>query len=114
MSDQSAPSQSDQDRERTGDPPEGTPSDHHQQNSRDGKEGKDGDSSDTRKRSGKKPLIILGAVAVLLAIAGLVWWFATRNRVSTDDAYTDGNAITMAPKVSGYVWFGSRSTTTSM
>ncbi|MDR5752335.1 MULTISPECIES: HlyD family secretion protein [unclassified Caballeronia] len=55
------------------------------------------------KGPGKKPLIILGIVAVLLAIGALIWWFATRNQVSTDDAYTDGDAVTIAPKVSGYV-----------
>ncbi|MEI6001507.1 HlyD family secretion protein [Paraburkholderia bengalensis] len=61
------------------------------------------DKSAERKRPGKLPLIILGAVVVVLAIVALVWWFATRNQVSTDDAYTDGNAVTLAPKVSGYV-----------
>jgi membrane fusion protein, multidrug efflux system len=55
------------------------------------------------KRPGKKPLIILGVVLVVLAVGALIWWFATRNQESTDDAYTDGNAITIAPKVSGYV-----------
>jgi membrane fusion protein, multidrug efflux system len=38
-----------------------------------------------------------------LAIAGFFVWFARRNEVTTDDAYTDGNVITMVPKVSGYV-----------
>ncbi|HEY2020822.1 HlyD family secretion protein [Paraburkholderia sp.] len=66
--------------------------------------GKDNDDNkNQKKKSGKKPLIILGAVIVLLGIVAFVWWFATRNEASTDDAYTDGNAITMAPKVSGYV-----------
>jgi membrane fusion protein (multidrug efflux system) len=56
-----------------------------------------------RRKPGKKPLIILAIVVILLAIVAFVWWFATRNQITTDDAYTDGNAITMAPKVSGYV-----------
>ncbi|WP_368622429.1 HlyD family secretion protein [Paraburkholderia sp. BR13444] len=73
-----------------------------------GKRGNDknkdnGDEDSQQKRPGKKPLIILGAVVILIGIVGFVWWFATRNEVTTDDAYTDGNAITMAPKVSGYV-----------
>jgi membrane fusion protein, multidrug efflux system len=63
----------------------------------------DKDSDQKRKRPGKKPLIILGIVILVIAIGALIWWFATRNEVSTDDAYTDGNAITIAPKVSGYV-----------
>src|ERR1700691_530021 len=49
------------------------------------------------------PLIILAVVVVVAAIAGFFVWFARRNLVSTDDAYTDGNVVVMAPKVSGYV-----------
>jgi len=63
--------------------------------------GKD-DGGKGKKRS-KKPLIILGIVALVLVIGGVVWWFLTRNQVSTDDAYTEGNAVTVAPKVGGYV-----------
>ncbi|MFL5286886.1 MAG: HlyD family secretion protein, partial [Rhodopila sp.] len=33
----------------------------------------------------------------------VVYWLMTRGQVSTDDAYTEGNAIAFAPKVSGYV-----------
>ena len=43
-------------------------------------------------------LIILGVVVVVLAIGAFVWWFLTRNQVSTDDAYTDGDAVTIAPR----------------
>ncbi|WP_186017323.1 HlyD family secretion protein [Burkholderia gladioli] len=63
--------------------------------------GKDGNGK--RKRPGKKPIIILAIVVVVLLIVALVWWLMTRNQVSTDDAYTDGNAVTIAPHVSGYV-----------
>ncbi|HEY1610283.1 MAG TPA: HlyD family secretion protein [Paraburkholderia sp.] len=62
-----------------------------------------GDKNGGKKGPGKKPLIILAIVVVLIAVIALVWWFLTRNQESTDDAYTDGNAITIAPKVSGYV-----------
>lgn len=67
--------------------------------------GNDSDKGDDKKRKkpSKKPLIILAIVVILLAIVAFIWWFATRNELTTDDAYTDGNAITMAPKVSGYV-----------
>jgi membrane fusion protein (multidrug efflux system) len=51
----------------------------------------------------KKPLFIILIVVVVLGIAGFVVWFADRNQVSTDDAYTDGNTVTMVPKVAGYV-----------
>ena len=60
-------------------------------------------SNGQKKGPGKTPLIILAIVVVLLILGGLIWWFATRNQVSTDDAYTDGDAVTIAPKVSGYV-----------
>ncbi|WP_302074368.1 HlyD family secretion protein [Burkholderia glumae] len=76
----------------------------------DGGDGDGGDADrdgkpDDRKRKGsnRKTLIILAIVAVLLLIVALVWWLLTRNQVSTDDAYTDGNAIAIAPHVSGYV-----------
>ncbi|MGX7001710.1 HlyD family secretion protein [Caballeronia sp. KNU42] len=66
--------------------------------------GKPDDKSNGQKKGpGKTPLIILAIVVVLLILGGLIWWFATRNQVSTDDAYTDGDAVTIAPKVSGYV-----------
>ncbi len=60
-------------------------------------------NSGQRKAPGKTPLIILATVVLLLILGGLIWWFVTRNQVSTDDAYTDGDAVTIAPKVSGYV-----------
>lgn len=59
--------------------------------------------TDARKRPGKKPLIILGIVVVVMVIVALVWWFLTRNEETTDDAFTDGNAVTIAPKAAGYV-----------
>ena len=73
-----------------------------------GGEGKSDDKPDDKsngekKGPGKTPLIILAVVVLLLIVGGLIWWFATRNQVSTDDAYTDGDAVTIAPKVSGYV-----------
>jgi membrane fusion protein (multidrug efflux system) len=67
------------------------------------KNGSDENGSKKSKGPGKKPLIILAVVAVILLIGGFIWWFATRNQATTDDAYTDGNAITIAPQVSGYV-----------
>ncbi len=51
----------------------------------------------------KKPLIIVLIVVLVLGLAGFIVWFADRNQVSTDDAYTDGNTVTMVPKVAGYV-----------
>ena len=52
----------------------------------------------------RPPIIAIGIVIVLLLVAGgLYYWITTRNLESTDDAYTDGRAITIAPQVSGVV-----------
>jgi membrane fusion protein (multidrug efflux system) len=42
-------------------------------------------------------------VAIGLIAGGIYYWLATADIESTDDAYTDGRAITIAPHVSGYV-----------
>lgn len=39
----------------------------------------------------------------LLTAGGFYYWFTTRNIESTDDAYTDGRAVIVAPQVSGIV-----------
>jgi membrane fusion protein (multidrug efflux system) len=57
----------------------------------------------SEKPHSKKPLIIILSVVIVLAIVAGFVWFAHRNQVSTDDAYTDGNTVTMVPKVAGYV-----------
>lgn len=56
-----------------------------------------------RKRPGKKPLIILGIVVVVMLIVAFWFWFSTRNEETTDDAFTEGDAVTIAPKTAGYV-----------
>ncbi|WP_202307529.1 HlyD family secretion protein [Dryocola clanedunensis] len=63
----------------------------------------DKEQNQERKKPGKKPLIILGIVVVVMVIVAAVWWFMTRNEETTDDAFTEGNAVTIAPKVAGYV-----------
>jgi membrane fusion protein (multidrug efflux system) len=67
----------------------------------------DHDRKDGGKNGGKPkrrwPLLILALVVLLAIIAGGVYWYMTRNQESTDDAYTDGNSIVIAPKISGYV-----------
>jgi membrane fusion protein (multidrug efflux system) len=67
-----------------------------------GKDDKD-DEEKERKGPGKKPLIILGIVVLVIIIGAVIMWLSGRNQESTDDAFTDGNAATIAPKVSGYV-----------
>ena len=51
----------------------------------------------------EKPLIILGIVVIVMLIVAFFFWFTTRNEETTDDAFTEGNAVTIAAKMSGYV-----------
>jgi len=66
---------------------------------RDGQGDKNGD---TKPRQ-RWPLVVLGLVVIATIIGGVVYWLMTRDLESTDDAYTDGNAIAFAAKISGYV-----------
>lgn len=65
------------------------------------------DKNDDNKNGGKKksrwPIILLIVVVTLAIIGGVIYWFLTKDQQSTDDAYTEGNAISIVPKVSGYV-----------
>jgi membrane fusion protein (multidrug efflux system) len=61
------------------------------------------EEGDKRKGPGKKPLIILGVVVIIMVIVALVWWLMTKDQINTDDAFTEGDAVTIAPKISGYV-----------
>jgi membrane fusion protein (multidrug efflux system) len=56
-------------------------------------------------RNKRRPFVITGGilVVVLLAAGGLFYWLSTRNLETTDDAYTDGRAIAIAPQISGMV-----------
>jgi membrane fusion protein (multidrug efflux system) len=67
------------------------------------RDAKDRAGEDTRRK--RRPLITrigIGVLAVLL-LGGLFYWLTTRNLESTDDAYTDGRAIVIAPQISGTV-----------
>ena len=71
-------------------------------NSKDNKKG-DGKDDGKDKKKSRWPILILVAVVILAIIGVVVYWFMTKDQESTDDAYTEGNAVMMAPKVSGYV-----------
>lgn len=49
------------------------------------------------------PRIIFLVVIVIAALGATYYWWAHRNEVSTDDAFTDGRAVSVAPRVSGQV-----------
>ena len=58
-----------------------------------------------RQRRRTKPFVRIGLVLVvlLLVAGGAYYWLSTRDLEDTDDAYTDGRAVVIAPHVSGYV-----------
>jgi membrane fusion protein, multidrug efflux system len=60
---------------------------------------------ETADQGGRRPTVLLGGLLVgaLLIGGGVYYWLSTRNIESTDDAYTDGRAITIAPQVAGAV-----------
>ena len=56
--------------------------------------------ADRRGRTAKWLLLLI----VLAAMAGAAgYWYLTKDQATTDDAYTDGNAVTIAPQVAGEV-----------
>ncbi len=60
---------------------------------------------DEEARKKRSPFIRIGLAvfAAVLVIGGVFYWFTTRNLVSTDDAFTAGRTVTIAPHVGGYV-----------
>jgi len=63
------------------------------------------EKTDQETRQKRRPtVVVIGIVVVALLVAGgLYYWLTTRNLESTDDAYTDGRAITIASQVAGTV-----------
>ncbi len=56
-----------------------------------------------QKRSSPFIKIGLALFVVALVVGGVFYWFTTRNLVTTDDAYTAGRTVTIAPHVGGYI-----------
>jgi membrane fusion protein (multidrug efflux system) len=57
------------------------------------------------RRASARPYVRIGMVVILIALigGGLWYWLSTKDLETTDDAYTDGRAVTIAPRVSGQV-----------
>ncbi|GBQ28348.1 multidrug ABC transporter [Acetobacter estunensis NRIC 0472] len=60
--------------------------------------------TDTQKKK-RNPLVrIILIVGLLLVVVGAgIYWFLHRFEVETDDAFTQGRAVTVAPHIGGYV-----------
>ena len=65
----------------------------------------DADRKQEARRQRARPFVRIGMVVILVGlIAGGIWyWQSTKDVQSTDDAYTDGRAVTIAPRVTGQV-----------
>ena len=79
--------------------------DHAKERDEDDDKGKEdgGGGKEKAKKKSRWPIYALIAAVILVAIGGGIYWFLTRDLETTDDAYTEGNAVTISPKVSGYV-----------
>ncbi len=82
---------------------DGRDPDRDEEDGRSGDAGPKGENGRQRKKGSRLPLIILAIVIVIAAIGGTWYWWSTRNLEGTDDAYTDGHAVTIAPRISGQV-----------
>ena len=61
--------------------------------------------SDQQARKKRRPLVLIIAIVVvaLLVLGGIYYWLSGLNVEATDDAYTDGRAVQIAPQVAGRV-----------
>ena len=59
-------------------------------------------SEDKRKNNNRKKGVALIVLLVLIA-AAFGYYFWSRGRLTTDDAYVDGHIFTIMPRISGYV-----------
>ena len=63
------------------------------------------DRKQEQRRRRARPFVRLGMVVILLALiaGGIYYWLSTKDVQTTDDAYTDGRAVMIAPRVTGQV-----------
>jgi len=54
-------------------------------------------------KSSRAPLILLAVLVIAGVVFGIYYYIIGLNRISTDDAYVDGNLVRLAPQVSGTV-----------
>jgi membrane fusion protein (multidrug efflux system) len=67
--------------------------------------GKDKDAEGEAKRRKRRPFVWAIGILVLLLLGagGGYYWYTTKGLESTDDAYTDGRAVVISPRVTGIV-----------
>jgi membrane fusion protein, multidrug efflux system len=69
----------------------------------DGGRNKEADGEEKRRK--RRPFVWLIGIIVLLLLGagGGYYWYTTKGLESTDDAYTDGRAVVISPRVTGIV-----------
>ncbi len=65
----------------------------------------DAEKKQEQRRSRARPFVRIAMVVVLVGLiaGGLYYWQSTKDIETTDDAYTDGRAVTISPRVTGQV-----------
>ena len=68
-------------------------------------EGGSSEEAGLAARKKRRPVVLIIAIAVLLTLtlSGIYYWLSTRNIEDTDDAYTDGYSVQIAPQAAGRV-----------
>ena len=63
------------------------------------------DRKQDQRRARARPFVRIGMVVILILLiaGGIYYWQSTKDIETTDDAYTDGRAITISPRVTGQV-----------
>jgi membrane fusion protein (multidrug efflux system) len=71
----------------------------------DKKEAKRQEAEHDAQRNRARPFVRLGLIVIILVFAGggLFLYLTTQGKQSTDDAYTAGRTVNIAPQVSGYI-----------
>lgn len=55
------------------------------------------------RRSNARARLLLLLIVLVGGLSAVSYWYVTKDYLTTDDAYTDGRAITVAPQVAGVV-----------
>jgi membrane fusion protein (multidrug efflux system) len=56
-----------------------------------------------RAETRRRRLVVAGLLVVLAVVGIVIYWFSTRDLLSTDDAFIDGDVVQIVPRVAGPV-----------